>query len=329
MDKKTALVTGASGFVGSHLVDLLLEKNFNVRALVRKTSSLKWLEGKNVEIHDCGFFDEEGLKKAVEGVDYVFHVAGVVRAKTPKEFYRGNVETTQNLINAILDVNPKLKRLLVVSSFAANGPAKDASGAKEDDEPHPISQYGKSKLEEEKLVKKYFDKLPITIVRPPAVYGERETDIYLVFKSFQKGLMTIVGFDEKLVSLVHAVDLVNGIYLAATADNSIGETYYVGSEKFYTWDEVADAMAKAFGKNALRIRIPHFLVYVSGAISQFFSYFSKRPATFNFEKAREFVQKYQICDTSKAVKELGYRQNISLESGIKRTVDWYKEMNWL
>ena len=329
MDKKTALVTGASGFVGSHLVDLLLEKNFNVRALVRKTSSLKWLEGKNVEIHDCGFFDEEGLKKAVEGVDYVFHVAGVVRAKTPKEFYKGNVETTQNLINAILDVNPKLKRLLVVSSFAANGPAKDASGAKEDDEPHPISQYGKSKLEEEKLVKKYFDKLPITIVRPPAVYGERETDIYLVFKSFQKGLMTIVGFDEKLVSLVHAVDLVNGIYLAATSDNSIGETYYVGSEKFYTWDEVADAMAKAFGKNAVRIRIPHFLVYVSGAISQFFSYFSKRPATFNFEKAREFVQKYQICDTSKAVKELGYRQNISLESGIKRTVDWYKEMNWL
>lgn len=329
MDKKTALVTGASGFVGSHLVDLLLEKNFDVRALVRKTSSLKWLEGKNVEIHDCGFFDEEGLKKAVEGVDYVFHVAGVVRAKTPKEFYKGNVETTQNLINAILDVNPKLKRLLVVSSFAANGPAKDASGAKEDDEPHPISQYGKSKLEEEKLVKKYFDKLPITIVRPPAVYGERETDIYLVFKSFQKGLMTIVGFDEKLVSLVHAVDLVNGIYLAATSDNSIGETYYVGSEKFYTWDEVADAMAKAFGKNAVRIRIPHFLVYVSGAISQFFSYFSKRPATFNFEKAREFVQKYQICDTSKAVKELGYRQNISLESGIKRTVDWYKEMNWL
>ena len=329
MDKKMALVTGASGFVGSHLVDLLLEKNFNVRALVRKTSSLKWLEGKNVEIHDCGFFDEEGLKKAVEGVDYVFHVAGVVRAKTPKEFYRGNVETTQNLINAILDVNPKLKRLLVVSSFAANGPAKDASGAKEDDEPHPISQYGKSKLEEEKLVKKYFDKLPVTIVRPPAVYGERETDIYLVFKSFQKGLMTIVGFDEKLVSLVHAVDLATGIYLAATAYNSIGETYYVGSEKFYTWDEVADAMAKAFGKNALRIRIPHFLVYVSGAISQFFSYFSKRPATFNFEKAREFVQKYQICDTSKAVKELGYRQNISLESGIKRTVDWYKEMNWL
>ncbi len=329
MDKKTALVTGASGFVGSHLVDLLLEKNFDVRALVRKTSSLKWLEGKDVKIHDCGFFDEEGLRKAVEGVDYVFHVAGVVRAKTPKEFYKGNVETTQNLINAILDVNPKLKRLLVVSSFAANGPAKDASGAKENDEPHPISQYGKSKLEEEKLVKKYFDKLPVTIVRPPAVYGERETDIYLVFKSFQKGLMTIVGFDEKLVSLVHAVDLATGIYLAATAYNSIGETYYVGSEKFYTWDEVADAMAKAFGKNALRIRIPHFLVYVSGAISQFFSYISKRPATFNFEKAREFVQKYQICDTSKAVKELGYRQNISLESGIKRTVDWYKEMNWL
>lgn len=329
MNKKIALVTGASGFVGSHLVDLLLEENFEVRALVRKTSSLKWLENKDVQIHDCGFFDKEGLRKAVEGVDYVFHVAGVVRAKTSKEFYRGNVETTQNLIDALLDVNPNIKRLLVVSSFAANGPAKDASGAKEEDEPHPISQYGKSKLEEEKLVKKYFDKLPITIVRPPAVYGERETDIYIFFKTFKSGLMTMVGFDKKLVSLVHARDLVNGIFLAATNENSVGETYYVGSEKFYTWDEIGDATADAFGKDAIRIRVPHFLVYIIGAIAQFFSLFSKRPATFNFEKAREFVQKYQICDTSKAVNELGYRQKISLENGIKRTVDWYKEMKWL
>jgi nucleoside-diphosphate-sugar epimerase len=329
MNKKIALVTGASGFVGSHLADLLLEKGFEVRALVRKTSSLKWLEGKNIEIHDCGFFDPEGLREAVKGVDYVFHVAGVVRAKTPKEFYRGNVETTKNLLEAILEVNPNLERLLVVSSFAANGPAKDETGAKEDDEPHPISQYGKSKLEEEKLVKKYYDKLSITIVRPPAVYGERETDIYLFFKTFKSGLMTMVGFDKKLVSLVHAVDLVEGIFLAATNENSKSEIYYVGSEKFYTWDEIGDATAKAFGKDALRIKIPHFIVYIIGAIAQFFSLFSKRPATFNFEKAREFVQKYQICDTSKAVRELGYRQKISLESGIKRTVDWYKEMKWL
>ncbi len=329
MSVKTALVTGASGFVGSHLVDLLLDKGWNVRVLVRKTSSLKWLEGKNIEIHDCGFFDYEELKKAVSGVDYVFHVAGVVRAKTPKQFYRGNVETTKNLINAILEVNTDIKRLLVVSSFAANGPAKDETGAKENDEPHPISQYGKSKLEEEKLVKQYFDKIPITIVRPPAVYGERETDIYIFFKTFKSGLMTMVGFDKKLVSLVHAEDLVNGIFLAATNEKSIGETYYVGSEKFYTWDEIGDATAKAFGKDAFRIRIPHIIVYIIGAIAQFFSLFSKRPATFNFEKAREFVQKYQICDTTKAVKELGYHQNVSLESGIKRTVEWYKEMKWL
>ena len=329
MSVKTALVTGASGFVGSHLVDLLLDKGWNVRVLVRKTSSLKWLEGKNIEIYDCGFFDYEELKKAVSGVDYVFHVAGVVRAKTPKQFYRGNVETTKNLINAILEVNTDIKRLLVVSSFAANGPAKDETGAKENDEPHPISQYGKSKLEEEKLVKQYFDKIPITIVRPPAVYGERETDIYIFFKTFKSGLMTMVGFDKKLVSLVHAEDLVNGIFLAATNEKSIGETYYVGSEKFYTWDEIGDATAKAFGKDAFRIRIPHIIVYIIGAIAQFFSLFSKRPATFNFEKAREFVQKYQICDTTKAVKELGYHQNVSLESGIKRTVEWYKEMKWL
>ena len=326
---KTALVTGATGFVGSHLVDYLLSKNFKVNVLIRKTSDRKWIEGKDVQIYDSGFFDVKGLKEGVKDVDYVFHVAGLVRAKTSEEFYKGNVATTKNLIEAIIDVNPNIKRLLVVSSFAANGPAKSEQGAKEDEEPKPITHYGKSKLEEEKLVKSYMDKLPITIVRPPAVYGPRDTDIYLIFKSYKSGLMTFVGFDKKLVSLVHVKDLVRGIYLAATSEKSIGETYCIGSSKYYTWEEVAEVMKKVFGKSALKVHLPHSLVYVSGAISQLFSIFKKRPSTFNFEKAKDFVQKYQICDISKAKMDLNYESQISLEDGIKETVDWYKRMKWL
>ena len=329
MNKNSALVTGATGFVGSHLVEYLLSKNFNVKVLVRKSSDRKWLEGKKVQYFDSGFFDKTGLRNAVKDVDFVFHVAGLVRAKTSEEFYKGNVETTKNLIEAILDVNPNLKRLLVVSSFAANGPAKSENGAKEEEEPHPITHYGKSKLEEEKLVKSYMDKLPITIVRPPAVYGPRDTDIFLVFKSYKAGLMTFVGFDKKLVSLVHVKDLVRGIYLAATSEKSIGGIYCIGSSKFYSWEEIAEVMKKVFGKGALKIRLPHSLVYASGAVSQFFSIFKKRPSTFNFEKAKDFVQTYQICNVTKAKKELGYESQISLEDGIKETVDWYKRMKWL
>ncbi len=324
-----ALVTGGAGFVGSHLTELLLREGFEVSVLTRKSSDIKWFEGLDVKIYDCGFFDGEGLREAVKDKDYVFHVAGVVRAKNSEDFYNGNVQTTKNLIEALLDVNPNLRRLLVVSSFAANGPAENSSGAKEEDTPNPITHYGKSKLEEEKLVRNYMDKLPITIVRPPAVYGPRDTDIYLVFKAYKSGLMTFVGFDKKLVSLVHVKDLVRGIYLAAISEKSIGETYCIGSDKFYTWEEVAEVLKNVFGKKALKIRLPHWLVYVSGAVSQFFSIFKKRPSTFNFEKAKDFVQKYQICDISKAEKELGYKPEISLEEGIKETIDWYREVNWL
>jgi dihydroflavonol-4-reductase len=327
--RNSALVTGATGFVGSHLVEFLLDKGFNVKVLIRKSSDRKWLVGKDVEYIDSGFFDKAGLRNAVKDVDYVFHVAGLVRAKTSEEFYKGNLETTRNLIEAILEVNPNLKRLLVVSSFAANGPAKSESGAKEEEEPNPITHYGKSKLEEERLVKSYMDKLPITIVRPPAVYGPRDTDIYLVFKSYKAGLMTFVGFNKKLVSLVHVKDLVRGIYLAAISEKSVGETYCIGSSKFYTWEEIADVMKQVFGKGAIKLRLPHSLVYISGAVSQFFSIFKKRPSTFNFEKAKDFVQKYQICDVSKAKRDLNYESEISLEEGIKETVDWYKLMKWL
>ncbi len=324
-----ALVTGGTGFVGSHLVELLLERGFNVTVLIRKTSNKRWLEGLDVSFAENGFEDKEALKEVVRNVDYVFHVAGIVRAKNSKEFYKGNVETTKNLIEAIIETNNNLRRLLVVSSFAANGPAKSSEGAKEEETPQPITHYGKSKLEEEKLVHEYMEKLPITIVRPPAVYGPRDTDIYLIFKAYNSGLMTFVGFDKKLVSLVHVKDLVSGIYLAATSEVSIGKTYCIGSEKFYTWEEVADILKKVFGKGAFRIRLPHWLVYVAGAVSQFFSIFKSRPSTFNFEKAKDFVSKYQICDISKAKNELGYQPRISLEEGIKETVGWYREMKWL
>ncbi len=324
-----ALVTGGTGFVGSHLVEFLLQEGFDVSVLTRKSSNLKWIEGLNVTIYDCGFFNREGLLEAVKNKDYIFHVAGLVRAKSSDEFYRGNVQTTKNLIETILEASPAIKRLLVVSSFAANGPAKDEKGAKENESPNPITHYGKSKLEEEKLVKQYFNELPITIIRPPAVYGPRDTDIYLVFKAYQSGLMTFVGFDKKLVSLVHVKDLVRGIYFAATSEKSVGETYCIGSDKFYTWEEVAEILKNVFGKKALKIRLPHWFVYLSGAVSQFFSIFKRRPSTFNFEKAKDFVQKYQICDISKAKNELGYKPEITLEEGLKETIEWYKEENWL
>lgn len=324
-----SVVTGGSGFVGSHLVDLLISKGHKVRCIVRESSSLKWLENKPVEIYKCGLFDKEGLKEVLTGADYLFHVAGVVKAKKVEGYYTGNVDTTKNLLDVLKETNPDIKRVLIVSSQTAAGPSKSIDALTEEDKPEPITTYGRSKLAQEELARSYSDKLPITIVRPPAVYGERDTEIYLIFKTYKAGLMTLVGFNDKRVSLIHVADLVNGIYLAATAENSINETYFISSKEYYSWPQVSQVIARHMGNKALHIRIPHPIVYVVAAIAQFFAMFNSKAATFNLEKARDFVQAYWTCDISKAEKELGYKQGVSIDQGMKRTIDWYREMKWL
>ncbi len=327
--KNISVVTGASGFVGSHLVDKLLTEGHHVKCILRKTSSQRWLENKPVEIIDAGLFDRDSLKKILKDADYLFHVAGVVKAKNEEDYFKGNVETTQNLLDILSEVNPKLKRVVIISSQTACGPSLESKPVTEETIEHPITTYGRSKYAQEQLAKKYMDKLPITIIRPPAVYGSRDTEIYLFFKTYKQGLMGLIGLDKKQVSIVHVDDLVNGIYLAATSQTAIGQIYFIGSEIYYNWEEIGEVCHKSFGKKAFTIKIPHIIVYTVAAVAQFFSLFSSKAATFNLEKARDFVQRAWTCDISKAVNDLGYRQNVSLEDGMKRTIDWYKEMKWL
>lgn len=328
-EKNVSVVTGASGFVGSHLVDYLLKKGDEVHCIVRETSNLRWLEGKNVTIHNSGLFDKEGLKKVLKDVDYLYHVAGVVKAKKEEDYFNGNVETTRNLLDAVSEVAPNIKRILIVSSQTAAGPSKLGNPVTEESPTNPITTYGRSKVAQEKLVKTYMEKLPITIVRPPAIYGDRDTEIYLVFKTYKQGLMTLVGFNKKEVSIIYVKDLVHGMYLAATNENSKGEIYFISSKEFYNWPQIGEIIHKAMGKGAITLRLPHFLVYTVAAFAQFFAMFSSKPATFNLEKARDFVQEAWTCDTTKAQKELGFAEQYSLEEGMKATIDWYKNEKWL
>ena len=197
-----AVVTGATGFVGSHLVDHLLSKNYKVRCIIRKSSSLKWLEGKEVEIYDCGLLDSQGLRKAFEGAEYIYHVAGVVKSKTPEGYFKGNVETTKNLLEVAEEFKNKIKRFLIVSSQTATGPSLNGIPVTEEDTPSPITTYGRSKLAEEELAKTFMNKFPVTICRAPAVYGERDTEIFIFFKTFNSGLMTTIGFETKKISFI-------------------------------------------------------------------------------------------------------------------------------
>lgn len=327
--KIISIVTGASGFVGSHLVDKLLAEGHHVKCILRSTSSRKWLKDKDVEIIDCGLFDREKLKKELTNVDYVFHIAGVVKAKREDEYFKGNVESTRVLLEVVSEVSPNIKRFVITSSQTACGPAINGIPCNEETKEHPITTYGRSKLAQEQLAKSFMNKIPITIVRPPAVFGPRDTEVYLVFKTYKAGLYTLIGFDNKQLNLIHVKDLVDGIYLASASENSINKIYFVASELLYTWPQVGTAIRKAMGKGAITLRLPHSLVYTVAAIAQFFAMFSSKAATFNLEKARDFVQANWTCDVSRAKNDFGFSQKINLDEGIKETIDWYREMKWL
>ncbi len=327
--KQIAAVTGANGFVGSHLVDYLLGKNFEVRCIVRKSSNLQWLEGKNVKIYDCGLFDKVGLHEAFINVNYIFHVAGVVKAKDEDGYFKGNVEATKVLLEVASEVKNQIKKFVVVSSQTVSGPALDGKPVTEDMKPNPLTTYARSKVKQEEVALSFNNVIPVTICRGPAIYGERDTEIFIYFQVFNRGLTTMIGFDKKELSLLHVADLAEGLYLAAVSEKSSGQIYFISSEKFYNWDEVGNITSKVLGKKAFRIKIPHFIVFTIAAFAQFFAKFSSKPATLNIEKAKDLTQRYWICDTSKAMRELGYRQKVSVEEGIKRTCDWYKQMKWI
>lgn len=325
------LVTGATGFIGSHVADELSRRGFEVRCIIRKTSNLRWLEGKNFELTEASLDNPESLKKAMIGIDAVIHSAGLTAAKNYEEFLHGNRDGTGNLLHAAAEAAPGLRRFLYVSSQTAVGPSKSLDEPVTEESPcRPITSYGRSKLEAEREVLKMKDIFPVTVVRPPAVYGPRDTASFDIFKTIYKRFAPLIGLQPKYVSIIHSDDLARGIVDAATSDKSIGETYFISSEKFYNWNEINNYIIKAFnGRKALKIKIPHALVLSIAGISGFFGRFSNKPPVFNYEKGIDFIQEYWTCSVEKAKNDLGFNQKVSLEDGMAETAKWYLENGWL
>lgn len=323
MTSKVAVVTGANGFVGSHLVDVLLERSYAVRCIVRKSSNLQWLSGKNVEFCYCGLTNKIELEAAFQGASHIFHLAGVVKAANYDGFLTGNVATTACVLEAASSI-VGLEHLIITSSLAAHGPNAVGAPSVECDAPKPVSEYGESKLAQEKLVATYFDRLPITIVRPPAVYGERDTEVLLLFKTIQKGVFPALRFEQTL-SFVHATDLVTGMIQAAETQKTVGQTYFLGSNPAeYRQLDIAKIVAKALNKRFIHLRLPLFVIYIAAAFAEFFAFFTKKTPTINLKKIAELRQASWACSSEKARQDFGYRPVIDLEIGIKQTIEWYK-----
>jgi nucleoside-diphosphate-sugar epimerase len=320
-----ALVTGSTGFIGSHLVEQLIERNYSVRCLIRKATKIEYINNLPVEFAKADFDNMDSLRAAVDGVDYVFHLGGVTKSKDKRGYFKGNLESTKSLLSAILKQNPGIKRFLLASSLTAVGPGKDLVPVDETTPYHPVTTYGRSKMEAEKVSLAKMSEIPLTIIRPPAVYGPRDKDVYAFFKSVNAHLVPLSGFSRKALSFVHAFDLVDGIVAAAEHPNAVGQIYFISNEEIYDWEQFGRIARKSLRKWAVNVRIPHFALYTVAAISETLARLQGKAALINLEKARDGVQTNWLCSPKKAQVELAFKSKLSLEEGIAITVDWYKK----
>lgn len=323
------LVTGANGFIGSHLVEFLLSRGHSVSCLVRRTSDLRWIRNLCVQLVYGDVSEPDSLNVAVDGKDYIYHLAGLTKARCKDEYLRVNVKGTANLMEATVRCNPGVKRFLLMSSLAASGPSPTSRPISEEDECFPVSHYGQSKLEAERVAARYAGYIPVTIVRPPAVYGPRDRDFLPYFKSAARRFAPIVGYRKRFLCLIHVSDLVEGMVIATENDRGIGQTYFLSDDRAYSWEELAGLVSAAVGKNTFSVRIPEGVLHAVAGIIEGLVGLTGSAVLVNRQKAIEMVQDRWVCDSSKARRELGFQTRIPIEQGLAQTVEWYRRMGWL
>lgn len=322
-----AFVTGGTGFIGSHLVDFLIDSDQydELRCLIRNRE--KWLEGKIFRRIHGDLHDIEALREGIKGVDVVFHLAGLVKAKSWRAFELGNVEATENLVRVAQ--NKGVSKIIILSSLAAAGPS-NSSPKHEEDPMKPVSMYGRSKKQMEERVHDIADpKSEITIIRPAAVYGPRDEDIYSLFKMASKGFFPVIGDGENpKISLVYVGDVIRSIELAVHNGQSGVSSYFIANKDIYTWNHIRSVMNEVLDKKNIPVYLkPHWVKKLAAIIENAASLVQIHPII-NRDKANELVLEW-TCSTDKARKELNFDPAVTLKKGFTETVRWYKLHHWL
>ncbi|MCZ7381424.1 MAG: NAD-dependent epimerase/dehydratase family protein [Candidatus Methanoperedens sp.] len=326
-----ALVTGGTGFIGSHLVDSLVSKGHEVRVLLRKKSNTKYLENLDVEKVYSDLNDKNSLKKAVENVDVVFHLGAIFNYWVPRDLiFDVNVNGTKNILDACLDAN--IDRFVHCSTIGVMGP----TGTSPVNETAPYnpggSTYTQSKCEAEKLVLKYYaeQKLPVTVIRPAVVYGPRcFYGMYDGITAAANGkLSAILGPGDNYVSLVYVSDVVQGFELAAGKEKAVGEIYIIADERPQTLNELFITMAKVFEINPPKRHVPVQVAKFMAFIYEMKASLTGGTPMFTGHSI-DFMMTNHAYDISKAKLDLGYESKISFEEGLKRTIDFYRENGYI
>ncbi len=324
------LITGATGFLGSHVAERLHREGHEIRALVRKSSKTDLLEGLGAELVVASLESGEGLEDAVKGVDAVVHGAAIVKAKRPEDFIRVNAGGTQNLVETVREHAPGVERFVYISSLAAHGFRKENGPLPHDAEPNPVTHYGRSKLEGEGHVLAAKDALPVTIIRPPAIYGPRDSEMIAFFQIVAKRMVAYLGDARRRTSLIYATDCADAIYRALTKDHPSGRVYFVEDGRAYSQKEFVSIVEDALDTKALlKIPVPIGLVRAVAAGSELYGKVADRAVMLTRDKVNELDAEQLCCPADPIREELGWSPEIQFEEGARRSIAWYRENGML
>ena len=326
------LITGASGFIGSFIVEEALRRNFEVWAAVRKSSSHQFLTDERIHFIELNLSSEEALRQQLAGhrFDYVVHAAGVTKCLDKQDFFRINTEGTKHLVRALLALQMPLQRFVYISSLSIMGAIREQQPyeeIRESDTPRPNTAYGESKLQAEQWLDT--QPIPYIILRPTGVYGPRERDYFMIAKSIQAHTDFAVGFQQQDITFVYVTDVVQAVFLALEKGKT-GRRYFLSDGEVYQSAAFSNYIRRELGNPWwIRITAPIWLLRVITFVGEYVGRLTGKVTALNNDKYYIMRQRNWRCDITPARQELGYEPQVKLEEGVRRSIKWYRENGWL
>lgn len=337
MSQKKILITGASGFIGSFLVEKALENDFETWAGIRNSSSREYLQDEGIRFIDLNFADKNKLvdqlmefSNQYGKFDYIVHNAGVTKCIDSKDFERVNFKNTVNFIEALQEANCIPEKFIFMSSLSVFGAGdeKNYTPIKLTDKPNPNTAYGRSKLQAEEYLSSTKD-FPYIILRPTGVYGPREKDYFMMIKTVKSGLDIATGYKPQHLTFIYVRDLVEAVYLALESSIA-GKAYFVSDGDTYTDKEYTALIKEILGKRfVISLKIPLPVVKFVSSVAESVSKMTHKPSTLNRDKYVIMKQRNWECDVYPIVRDLEFKPSYNLKKGLDESISWYKENGWL